>query len=75
SSNFDIQYHIYTLALKLYLEQRKPDFDYENEFGGVLYLFLRGVDSDKKNSGIYFDCPSKKIIDELESSMGELING
>ncbi len=75
SSNFDIQYHIYTLALKLYLEQRKPDFDYENEFGGVLYLFLRGVDSDKKNSGIYFDCPSKEIIDELESSMGELING
>lgn len=70
SSNFDVQYHIYTLALKLFLEQRIKDFDFETDFGGVFYFFLRGIDDKKQGSGIFFDNPSKQVIDELQTQLG-----
>lgn len=70
SSNFDVQYHIYTVALKLYLEQRIPGFDFENNFGGVFYFFLRGIDETKNGSGVFFDKPSIKVINKLETELG-----
>ena len=39
-----LQYLIYTVALHRYLRLRLPDYDYERHFGGVFYLFLRGMD-------------------------------
>lgn len=41
--NYHLQYLLYTLALKRYLTVKLPDFDYEKHFGGVIYVFLRGV--------------------------------
>jgi exodeoxyribonuclease V beta subunit len=38
-----LQYLIYTVALHRYLRLRLPDYDYERHFGGVFYLFLRGM--------------------------------
>src|SRR5690606_8157537 len=38
-----LQYLIYSVALHRYLRQRLPDYDYERHFGGVYYLFLRGM--------------------------------
>lgn len=75
SSSFDVQYHIYVLALKLYLEQRDGNFDFEKNFGGVFYFFLRGTDDTKPGSGVYFDKPSKQIIDELEKELGVALDG
>ena len=45
-SRYDLQYAIYTLALHRQLRARLPGYDYENHVGGVLYLYLRGVDAD-----------------------------
>ena len=60
------QYYIYTVALNQYLKLRLPDYDYERHFGGVFYIFLRGVDPDKGSQfGIYRDRPPAKLIDEL----------
>lgn len=70
SSSFDVQYHIYTVALKLYLEQRIPGFDFENNFGGVFYYFLRGIDEPKNGSGVFFDKPSIQVINKLQSELG-----
>ena len=42
---YDLQYQLYTLALHRYLRHRLPDYDYRRHFGGVIYLFLRGVDA------------------------------
>ena len=70
SSNFDVQYHIYTLALTLYLNQRSVNFDYERDFGGVFYFFLRGVDQSKSGSGVFFDKPDKKVIEKLGQQFG-----
>jgi len=54
-----LQYHIYTVALDRYLKTRLPDYDYDKHFGGVFYIFLRGLNSDyDKQYGIYKSRPS-----------------
>lgn len=37
----------YTVALNRYLSLRVRDYDYATHFGGVMYIFLRGVSADK----------------------------
>ena len=41
---YDVQYLLYTLATHRYLKHRLGEaYDYERDFGGVYYLFLRGL--------------------------------
>jgi exodeoxyribonuclease V beta subunit len=60
-SGYDLQYRIYTVALDRYLRRRLAGYDYERHFGGVYYLFLRGLDPAKgPEFGVYHarpDCP------------------
>jgi exodeoxyribonuclease V beta subunit len=65
-SNYHLQYLLYTLAAKKYLQNRLPNFDYEQQFGGVVYLFIRGVRSNS-NTGIYTNRPTKDQLELLES--------
>ena len=51
ASLYDLQYHIYTVALHLYLKERVPAYAYQRDFGGVFYLFLRGVHSRYPGNG------------------------
>ena len=61
-----LQYHLYVLALHQYLQLRIPEFSYERYFGGVFYIFIRGVDPDKgPEFGIYKDIPDKTLVDAL----------
>ncbi|HFK3743323.1 TPA: exodeoxyribonuclease V subunit beta [Citrobacter freundii] len=65
---YDLQYQLYTLALHRYLRHRIADYDYERHFGGVIYLFLRGVDRENPQQGIYATRPDGELIalmDEL----------
>ncbi|GLI38959.1 exodeoxyribonuclease V subunit beta [Geobacter hydrogenophilus] len=62
---YPLQYLLYTVALNLHLAQRVPGYRYETHFGGVLYVFLRGVDPVRPGYGIYRDTPPKGLIDEL----------
>jgi exodeoxyribonuclease V beta subunit len=64
-NNYNLQYLIYTVALTKYLKLRKPDFDYEKDFGGVIYLFLRGVRAEGQ-TGIYFTKPVKELIKQIK---------
>lgn len=67
-----LQYHIYTLALDLYLRMRLPGYRYEYHFGGVFYIFLRGVYPEKgADYGIYRDLPSPELIDALREALIE----
>lgn len=66
ANNYHLQYHIYTVALSKYLRLRLPDFDYNKHFGGVFYLFLRGIRKGKQ-TGIYFNKPSAVLISKIES--------
>jgi len=63
--NYFLQYHLYTLASDLFLKQRLPDYSYEKHFGGVFYIFLRGIDARDSSGAIFRDRPSMKTIESL----------
>jgi exodeoxyribonuclease V beta subunit len=65
-----LQYHLYTLALHKYLKNRLPSYDYEKHFGGIFYIFLRGINKTKgPDYGIFRDQPQKKLILEMEREL------
>ncbi len=68
ASNYTLQYTIYTIAVKRWLESRLPDFDYERDFGGVIYLYLRGI-RQGKDTGIYFNKPEAEKIRALDAML------
>ena len=64
---YDLQYLIYTVALHRYLTTRVVDYDYRQHFGGVYYLFPRGMSPKQGNRyGVYYDCPDYALIDRLD---------
>jgi exodeoxyribonuclease V beta subunit len=59
-------HNIYVTALSQYLKMRIPDYDYDRHFGGVFYIFLRGVDPDSGTEyGVYRGRPEKGLIDAM----------
>jgi exodeoxyribonuclease V beta subunit len=64
-NNYHLQYLIYTLAVKKYLSKRLPNFDYDTQLGGVVYLFLRGLRNGNDN-GVYVYRPKEKEIEGME---------
>jgi len=70
---YDLQYQLYTLALHRYLRHRLADYDYQRHFGGVIYLFLRGVDGTARENGIFRTCPEAAFVHSLDALFaGEL---
>jgi exodeoxyribonuclease V beta subunit len=67
NQHYFIQYHLYTVALHKYLALRVPGYDYEQHFGGVIYLFLRGLDAAHPERGIFHDRPAKSAVEQLSS--------
>ncbi|MES4614414.1 MAG: exodeoxyribonuclease V subunit beta [Ewingella sp.] len=63
---YDLQYQLYTLALHRYLGHRLADYDYERHFGGVIYLFLRGVDPEHPGNGVFRRRPSQEFVECLD---------
>jgi exodeoxyribonuclease V beta subunit len=58
-----LQGHIYALALYQYLKHRVPGFHYDTHYGGIFYVFLRGLDPKKGQAyGIYRDRPPEKQL-------------
>ncbi|MEW6078770.1 MAG: exodeoxyribonuclease V subunit beta [Thermodesulfobacteriota bacterium] len=68
--SYYLQYYIYTVALHRYLAGRLPDYDYDAHFGGIVYLFVRGVSPDMPGSGVYFDRPGRELVEELNGALG-----
>ena len=69
-SHYCLQYHIYALALHRHLAARLPDYDYQTHFGGVFYLFVRGIHPDWPGHGIYFDRPAPALMTALNEMVG-----
>ncbi|MBX3181917.1 MAG: UvrD-helicase domain-containing protein [Polyangiaceae bacterium] len=69
-SHYYLQYHLYTLALVRYLAARLPSFEYERDFGGVFYLFLRGMAPELgATSGVFFERPPRARVEALSRAM------
>ncbi len=68
--NYGLQYWIYTVVLHRYLQQRLPGYDYESHFGGVRYLFVRGMQPDEPMSGVYQERPDLERVEALAGLFG-----
>jgi exodeoxyribonuclease V beta subunit len=65
--NYYLQYLVYTVALHRYLKQRLPAYDYDTHFGGVMYLFLRGMEPRLGPlHGVYRDRPARDLLEALD---------
>ncbi|WP_018693583.1 exodeoxyribonuclease V subunit beta [Algicola sagamiensis] len=64
---YHLQYSIYTVALHRHLSRTIPEYHYEKHFGGIYYLFLRGMGHGE--DGIYFTRPSFLFVRTLDQIM------
>ncbi|HWL54513.1 MAG TPA: exodeoxyribonuclease V subunit beta [Chthoniobacteraceae bacterium] len=62
---YGLQAHLYLLAVDRFLAARLPGYDYERDFGGLFYLFLRGVDRENPARGIYRERPPLALVESL----------
>lgn len=68
NASYDLQYHLYSVALVKYLKSRIRDFNYDTNFGGVAYLFVRGMRSGVGN-GVWFHKPDSEVIEQLMNEL------
>jgi exodeoxyribonuclease V beta subunit len=68
-SHYFLQYHLYTLAVHRLLARFQPGYDYERGFGGVLYLFLKGMRPGSAH-GIFFEKPPLARLDAIGRALG-----
>ncbi|OHX13774.1 exodeoxyribonuclease V subunit beta [Chromobacterium sphagni] len=64
--HYYLQYLIYLVALRRYLRARGVDWD--GRFGGVRYLFLRGM--GQAGCGVWADRPADALLDALDGLLG-----
>ncbi|MFW8631267.1 exodeoxyribonuclease V subunit beta [Vibrio natriegens] len=62
---YDLQYQIYALALHRFLRSRLANYQYDQHFGGVYYLFLRGMDG-QSDHGIFSAKPTLEFLQEMD---------
>ncbi len=71
-----LQYHLYAVALHRFLSLRKPGYTYEKNFGGVYYLFLRGLGGlPESRNGIFFDRPPEARTGRLDGLLSGIPKG
>ncbi len=71
-SEYDLQALIYTLALHRWLGFRLGDaYDYARDFGGIRYLFCRGIDATRGDSpGIHAQRFAPELVNALDALFG-----
>lgn len=62
--HYHLQYYIYCTALDQYLKKHHKGYQYQKHFGGVFYLFLRGLTAEGK-TGIFYNKPEVELIDKF----------
>ena len=74
--HYPLQALLYALAVHRHAERRVPNYDYESGFGGVFYLFLRGMKpSFGTQLGVHFSRPSASEIERLSRVMRDPLGG
>ncbi|MDQ2703357.1 MAG: exodeoxyribonuclease V subunit beta, partial [Pseudomonadota bacterium] len=67
-SEYDLQALIYTLALHRWLRFRLGDaYDYDRDFGGIRYVFSRGIELDAPEQGVHTHKFEPALIDALDA--------
>ena len=69
---YDLQYLIYSLALHRYLNQRVANYDAAQHFGGVYYLYLRGM-SPTLATGVFAQAISLAELHQLDDLFARVV--
>jgi len=69
TAHYTLQYHLYLLALHRHLLVRQPGYEPAAHWGGVAYVFLRGVDGVGEN-GWFRDRPTPALLEALDGALG-----
>jgi exodeoxyribonuclease V beta subunit len=72
---YPLQFCLYALALHRLLRARLPGYSYDEHFGGVRYVYLRGVSAQSvpaagSRPGVYVARPSPQLVDRLDALFG-----
>lgn len=70
SHNYGLQFWIYTLVLHRHLQNLLPEYRYHDHFGGVMYLFVRGMAPDIPGSGVFSTLPDYEKVLALDRAIG-----
>ena len=69
-SAYDLQALIYGVALHRFLRARLRDYDPTTHFGGIAYLYLRGMSSATgPTRGVYWVHPAPTALDAVEAAL------
>ncbi|MGL4602522.1 MAG: exodeoxyribonuclease V subunit beta [Iodobacter sp.] len=66
--HYYLQYLIYSAAVRRFLRQRIADFK-DEQFGGVYYLFIRGLGEQDGRHGVWFNRPEMALLDQIEMAL------
>ena len=71
-NDYHLQAHLYVVAVDHWLKRRMRGYDYERNFGGVLYLFARGMSpAHAPGTGVFFDRPGAALV----GALSEVLHG
>jgi len=73
---YDLQYLIYCLALHRYLRNAIPNYHPNTHFGGVYYMYLRGMQPEnQQGEGVFFTSISAHMLSQLDKVFESGENG
>jgi exodeoxyribonuclease V beta subunit len=63
--HYFLQAVLYACAAHAHASKRVPAYEYEKHFGGVMYLFVRGMTKVESGSGVCFFRPSLGLLERV----------
>jgi exodeoxyribonuclease V beta subunit len=68
AERYDLQYRLYAVALHRHLASRLAGYAYDSHFGGVYYLFVRGMQPvNGSRTGVHFARPERAELERLSA--------
>ena len=72
-NNYHLQYRIYTLALLEWLRLFGGMANPAKSFGGVYYLFLRGLNGQNANEGVFHAPWSEGVLQQYQAQVSQVL--
>jgi exodeoxyribonuclease V beta subunit len=66
---YHLQSWLYALALDRFLASRLHGYSYEQHFGGIFYVFVRGLDPAAPQRGVHYARPSAAFLRRLGTAI------
>lgn len=66
---YDLQSWLYAVALDRHLAARLRHYRYEEHFGGIFYIFIRGLDPAVPARGVHFERPDAQFLRHLAATL------